>query len=110
MGDFAILEEIPEMYRHCKATEDKDMTPLDFLTDHLVNIDGLFDKHDDGDEQKPHESHRTKHYQGQPTVFFATYFSFFIKQVIPVHLTPGMRSENFLSSDYFSEIFRPPIV
>ena len=49
-----MLNEIPEMYHHCKSTEDKDMTPLDFITDHLVNIDGLFDKHENGDEQKPH--------------------------------------------------------
>ena len=50
------------MYQHCKATEDKDMTPLDFITDHLINIDGIFDKHDNGDEQKPHtpiQLHRT---------------------------------------------------
>ena len=46
MGDFSMLNELPEMYSHCKATEDKDMTPLDFITDHLVNIDGLFDKHE----------------------------------------------------------------
>ena len=54
MGDFSMLNELPEMYSHCKATEDKDMTPLDFITDHLVNIDGLFDKHENGDKQKPH--------------------------------------------------------
>ena len=41
MGDFSALQDLPEMYQHCQATEDKDMTPLDFVTDHLINIDGL---------------------------------------------------------------------
>ena len=108
MGDFSVLQDIPEMYRHCKATEDKDMTPIDFITDHLVNIDGLFDKHDNGDEQKPHEPNQTEH-QWHPTVFFITHFSFNIKQVIPVQLNPVIPSDNFLPSDYISKIFRPPI-
>lgn len=109
MGDFSVLQDIPEMYRHCKATEDKDMTPLDFITDHLVNIDGLFDKHDNGDEQKPHEPKQTEH-QGQPTTFLTTYFAFSIKQIQPVQVNPSIPSDNFLPSDYISKIFRPPIV
>jgi len=56
MSDFSIIENLPKMYEHCKATEDKDMTALDFVTDHLINIDSLFDNHDNGDEQKPHKS------------------------------------------------------
>ena len=54
------------MYKHCKSTEDKDMTPLDFITDHLINIDGIFDKHDNEDEQKPQELRLNKRYT-QPT-------------------------------------------
>lgn len=54
-GDFDTIARLPEMYRQCKATEDKDMGPLDFITDHLINIDGAFDAHDHGDEQKPHK-------------------------------------------------------
>ena len=53
-GDFSVIADLPKMYQHCKATEDKDMTPFDFIKDHLINIDGLFDKHEDGDDQKPH--------------------------------------------------------
>ena len=54
MGDFSSITDLPAMYRNCKATEDKDMTPLDFITDHLVDIDCIFDAHENGDEQKPH--------------------------------------------------------
>lgn len=108
MGDFSVQQDISEMYRHCKATEDKDMTPLDFITDHLVNIDGIFDKHDNGDEQKPHEPQETQH-QAQPTIYFATYFAFSLKQIQSMQVNPVMPSDNFLSSDYISKIFRPPI-
>lgn len=109
MGDFSTLIDLPGMYRHCKATEDKDMTPFDFITDHLINIDGLFDKHNNGDEQKPHSPVPAQHH-GQQTVSFITYFTFCS---IPYYFTdenPPVESDNFLSSDYTSRIFRPPIV
>jgi hypothetical protein len=54
-GDFSILPNLPKMYAHCKATEHHDMPPFDLITDHLININGLFDAHDNGDEQKPHQ-------------------------------------------------------
>ena len=31
------------------------MTAFDFITDHLLNIDCLFDAHNKDDEQKPHQ-------------------------------------------------------
>jgi len=54
MGDFSILVDLPQMYKHCKTYEDKDMTPFDFITDHLVCLDSLIDSHSNGDDQKPH--------------------------------------------------------
>jgi len=53
-GNFGLLPQLHSMYQHCRETEDKDMTPLDFVTDHLICLDGLFDSHANGDEQKPH--------------------------------------------------------
>jgi len=108
MGDFAALKDIREMYRHCKTIEDKDMTPLDFITDHLVNIDGLFDEHGSGDEQKPHEPSLT-HHNRQPTAFYLAYFAFSIKQFQPLEVKPSIATHQFYSSDYISKIFRPPI-
>ncbi len=55
MGDFSAMTTLPDMYRHCKEFEDKDMTAIDFISDHLINIDCIFDKHENGDEQKPHQ-------------------------------------------------------
>ena len=49
------------MYAHCKTTEDKDLSVLDFISDHLINIDGLFDAHNNGDHQKPHKPFNFNH-------------------------------------------------
>ncbi|MEP7171088.1 MAG: hypothetical protein ABI855_17100 [Bacteroidota bacterium] len=108
VGDFAALKDLPEMYRHCKATEDKDMTPLDFITDHLINIDGIFDKHDNGDEQKPHSPSPTQH--NSHSIFFClTNFAFTITDFQPVEVKPLIASGSFFYSDYISKILRPPI-
>ena len=109
LGDFSTLQDIPEMYKHCKATEDKDMTVFDFVTDHLINIDGVFDKHNNGDEQKPHSPIQTQHvaqiiaYQAISVFTFRdkpTYAA--EKKIFPIH------SDNYFTSDYISKIFRPP--
>lgn len=97
------------MYRNCKATEDKDMTPIDFLTDHLINIDCLFDKHGNGDEQKPHAPYHFHHQKMQnyysTQEFKATGNNISISQTeIPIY------KEHLYRSNYLSLIFRPPIV
>ena len=108
-GDFSMFTDLPAMYRHCKSNEDKDMTPIDFITDHLVNIDGIFDKHINGDEQRPHSPIQSQHhFQVQAVVL--NYFSFSLNQIHPVKVAPVILSEKFLPSDYFSKIFHPPII
>ncbi|MBK9718628.1 MAG: hypothetical protein IPO85_14170 [Saprospiraceae bacterium] len=96
------------MYRQCKATEDKDMTPFDFITDHLVNIDSIFDKHENGDEQKPHTPNQAQHH-GQTHVTFIAYFAFKITTFHSYVVKPTLSTEDFIQSDYISKIFRPPI-
>lgn len=109
MGDFAMLQHLPDMYRHCKATEDKDMTPLDFITDHLINFDGLFDKHDHGDEQKPHAPIHTQHH-GQSQVTLISSFAFAITPIQSSEVKPLFAKIHVAVSDYIFTIFRPPIV
>ena len=109
MGDFSMLNELPEMYSHCKATEDKDMTPLDFITDHLVNIDGLFDKHENGDKQKPH-SPIQNHHHGITIVSFINYYSFSITPVLSAEVEPLISLINFSPSKIISKLLRPPIM
>jgi hypothetical protein len=109
LGDFSLLGEIPEMYSHCKATEDNDMTPIDFITDHLLNIDGIFDKHNHGDEQKPHKPIQS-HHPIQTTISFINYVDFSINKFYCFEEKPSIHSMELILSDYITKIFRPPIV
>lgn len=108
LGDFTVLQDLPQMYRNCKTTEDKNMTPIDFITDHLINIDCIFDKHDNGDEQKPHTPFQFHHSQTQ-TTFVAPQFDFFTSKPIPSKNKLPIYTEIFYHSDYIFKIFRPPI-
>ena len=109
MGDFECLKDLPSMYRHCKSTEDKDMTPFDFITDHLVNIDGIFDKHNHGDQQKPHQPF---HFPQQTHVI--NFVAFISTIQISTHVIPlnnrFISRQNFIASNYKTKIFHPPIV
>lgn len=108
MGDFTILKDIPQMYRHCRATEDKDINPVDFITEHLLNIDGIFEKHQNNDEEKPHHPFQNHNYQ-QTTFSFLTYFSISVMSFSPIKVEPIISDEIVLSSNYTSKILRPPI-
>ena len=111
MSDFSVIENLPKMYANCKATEDKDMTPIDFITDHLVNIDSLFDKHNHGDEQKPHKNiDFTLHHS--ITSFFQeiTTIEFHNNKTA---ISNAVQIPDYENSLYFhnpiSSLFRPPI-
>ncbi len=111
LGDFSTLRDIPEMYKHCKATEDKDMTVFDFVTDHLINIDGVFDKHNNGDQQKPHSPIQNQHVPQIITFQTISFFSFKDKINYPTEkIVFPFHSDNSFSSEYITNIFRPPIV
>lgn len=106
-SDFSIISELPQMVEHCKATEDKDMNFSDFITDHLMNLDGIFDQHDNGDEQKPHQ-----HQKHQLNTFFL-----FIPTPVTIttstKITSSSEKIQFADNNYCFEIvgniFRPPI-
>jgi hypothetical protein len=105
-GDFSMLPQLPEMYAHCKANEDKDMNVLDFITDHLLNWDMVFDQHTQ-DEQKPHQ----QNFHPTLTVFlFATYFP-----EVDFDIAKAFQSQKitFVNKSYGLEtdkrLFRPPI-
>lgn len=109
LGNFAVLQDVPEMYQHCKTYEDKDMTVVDFFTDHLINIDGVFDKHTNGDEQKPHQPihhHHSVLITAPPkTVYLIKTTPFFTKKKL--HFSPKFQ---FILSGFNTDVFRPPIV
>lgn len=107
LADFSTISYLPEMYAHCKATEDKDMTIVDFVTDHLINIDGIFDKHDHGDEQKPHKSSEHKinnltvYLLAMNTVHVLPSYDLFIDKIISI--------TQIYNYDFVGSLLRPPI-
>ena len=108
MGDFSTIAEIPAMYQHCKVTEDKDLTAFDFITDHLVNIDGLFDDHAHGDPQKPHTPFPF-HYQFT-NIFLPTQFVAAPASSVNFISKENIYTDDFISDGCTSQLLRPPIV
>ena len=39
-----MLSQLPAMYQHCQRTEDPEMNLADFITDHLLNLDEVFNE------------------------------------------------------------------
>lgn len=108
MGNFSFLSSLPEMYRHCKTYEDKDMNAIDFITDHLINIDGIFDKHDHGDNQKPHNFPATHIVMFSP-VFYAFVSSEFEMDnpFVFQRTITYLYKDNYIFS-FVSFVFHPP--
>jgi hypothetical protein len=110
MGDFSALKDLREQYKHCKQTEDKDMTLVDFITDHLINIDGVFDNHDNGDKQKSHSPIHYAHHN----ITIAIVISYKINIVeAPVFFRLKTifnyeKNKNY-SYNYSTLIFHPPL-
>ena len=111
-GNIMSVSDLPKMYQHCKATEDKDMTLFDFFTDHILNLDCLFDSHEN-DEQKPHKPFQTTQVQNNLSLFCSKTAPQIIhvnlEIILPKKLETIKSPLVFYSNNYLSSIFRPPI-
>lgn len=111
MGDFSVLPDLPSMYTHCKATEHHDMNPFDFITDHLVNIDGFFDAHGNGDEQKPHHPFPFHHWPVQ-NLYFPPLPDLQAIKYLPTYFEeriPFAPDDTWFGAEHLARVFRPPI-
>lgn len=106
-SDFSIIPELPQLYSHCKATEDKDMNFADFITDHLINIDGIFDQHKNGDEQKPHKNQ--EHQINSTFVFLPSQVSIPLTTKITTSPDKIQFADTKYCFDFVGNVFRPPI-
>ena len=106
-GDFAALPDLPRMYAHCKATEDRDLTIPDFIEEHLFMMDDLMGEQPEP-EDKPH----------QPVQFHHTYapVTVAVRQVLtPVEMPAIVEKteirvcDDVYLSDYPTSVFRPPM-
>ena len=108
-GDFSAISQLPAMYQHCLHTEDPDMNLADFITDHLLNLDELFNESDEADEHElPHSP--VPFHTTNATVFFCVNVTQII--LLPAE-NPVIQNQGNYHSPYFSrlnqhEIFQPP--
>ena len=109
MGDFSSLQDIPDMYRYCKSTEKSDMTLFGFVTGHLLNLDGMSDKHDRHDTQKPHTTPPKHHQHAKVFCVLAFNIQPGSKSLLQVKRADHYSSGYYLS-DYVPDIFHPPTV
>jgi hypothetical protein len=101
------MPALPDVYRHCQANEDRDMTAWDFITDHLVNIDRLADKHSPGDHQKPHHPKQVSH-GCQQQIFVNPLFRISLRLNFFERVCAWSLPEPVLLSGFPSGIFHPP--
>jgi hypothetical protein len=110
-GDFSVLSQLPAMYQHCQRTEDPAMNLADFITDHLLNLDEVFNESEEADEHElPHNP--VPFHTTNATVFFCVH----VPQIILLPADkPVVQNQADYHSPYFSrlnqhEIFQPPRV
>ncbi|WP_418263326.1 hypothetical protein [Flavobacterium faecale] len=114
MGDFSTLVQLPDMYSHCKETEDPNLTILDFVGEHLMNLDMIFEAHEsEEDDDKPHQT-VTLVSLNQVTPLTQKITAFEFKNNTPFVScfeieAIAFKNQNYLYNPNFS-IFRPPIV
>lgn len=99
-----------EMYQQC-SIEDHDITPLDFVFEHLLNFECVIN-YFTGEDEEEHQPFKTIEYSApiavtipKPVCIIFTQHSYWsIRAIYPVHNT------GFFSSNYYADIFHPPIV
>lgn len=106
-GNFAVLPDLPKMYSHCKDHEDKDMNCFDFIKDHLVNIDCIFDGHEEGDDQKPHQPYDFNNLNSFQLFVFKTTEPV-LGHLSATDLTRVFHWIDFKYQEFLSSVFKPP--
>lgn len=107
-GDFSTLPDMPKMYASCKL-EDPEMSLPDFISEHLLAIDGLID--DDGAEpgEKPHKPIQFNHQFAQ-IIITAKQFSLQIQEAPVAEPQLSVPANSICLAGYTASVFRPPIV
>lgn len=106
-SDFTLMAQLPALYHHCMETEDKNMNFIDFITDHLINADGVFNTHDAGDGQKPHRPFAFGHLQHM-VAYEPVYSNVNIAIPSFQHASIYLLRAACVHSDYISYMFHPP--
>jgi len=107
-GDFSTLPDMPKMYAHCKAQEDVDMDLVDFVTEHLLEVNGIFGQDIPEPGDKPHQPIQFHHQFVQISIVARQVKLEFQQVVVQGNQLTALADEVFLSG-YTASVFRPPI-
>jgi len=99
------------MYTSCK-TEDPDITPADFVVEHLLNLGKIiesFESHDKGEKKEfPHQPYRSHIRSFQVVSIFSILPSSDFKKELLIN-NYLFRYKDPTVTGYYHNIFRPPI-
>lgn len=108
LGDFALMTDLPHMYRSYTQIVKEDPDVIDFIGDYLLNGKEILGHNQHDAPQKPDSAIQFQHqanclniiliHISLPSLSIADAFK---KHIIPRQLLP--------TSDYQSELFRPPL-
>ena len=107
-GDFSVLPDLPKMYADCKATEDPDMNIPDFITEHLLEVDGLFGQDKTEPDEKPHQPVQF-HHQFVHISITVKQFDVELQQTLIQEHQLMAKVEHLALWGYTAAVFRPPI-
>lgn len=103
------------MFRHCQATEDKDLNAVEFLFEHVSGLGQLIEEtehefeaeEEDGD--KPHAPVQFNFEQQQQIICVCHSVKMpALKPLAALPVNPALTHKVYISN-YISNIFRPPI-
>ncbi len=108
IGDFSTLPDLPRMYADCKKLEDTDMDLTDFVTGHLLQVDGLFGNDKPELDEKPHQPVQF-HHQFVQINFSAKRVKIEVAPPLILAMPFISRSKDTHLSGYTVSVFRPPM-
>jgi hypothetical protein len=112
-ADFSVIKDLPEMFRHCKATEDHDLNIFEFFTEHVSGLGQLVEgtEHEDEEEEdgdKPHAPLQF-HFEQQQIICINHYVKMPVVKPAPEIKSRVVLVNGVYISTYIANIFRPPI-
>jgi hypothetical protein len=114
-GGYMQFCNMEEQYEQC-SREDHDITPLDFVFEHLLNLESIVNllegEHEYVGDDQPHLPFQNL--EVAPSVFLALPVShnFYLKNNVlfePAGVTYSQPPNDKRLSNFFADIFRPPI-
>lgn len=106
---------LSEMYAQC-SIEDHDITPLDFIFEHLLNLESIVNlfegEHEYHMGDHPHEPMQSAQSSAPIQLALPNHIDFEVSKVHPLYpeeITHTMRRDAFYIHSFHADIFRPPI-